>query len=376
MVDVIRNVVDRAASRLFRYPRLARPIRSALALGVLTAAVISLLNASGASGALVPPSSVENEPRISITPVPEPSSLEHQPPAPVEPSPLTVTPGTGVTQGSEPTPDESEPDLEPDQEPLADYPVLAGRSSVPTSAVDHDHADHPADALSPAAIQALIEDLVVMHTAHAAAHAAEAAADRTPTVSIPPLHVDDELIYLTFDDGPNPVWTPIVLDTLARYGAVATFFVMGGHVAEHPDLIARISEEGHGIENHTYWHVRLDLIDAETFSAEIRRTDDAIRAALGSVSFVTTCLRPPFGAWDEHTGSRAAALGKRLVGWDFSPQDWIYQDPVKIANDTLQHSHPGSVLLFHDTNRGTAEALPMILSELLARGYRFGVLCT
>ncbi len=215
-------------------------------------------------------------------------------------------------------------------------------------------------------------ELAAVEAAEAAARAAAAQAQQAQQVQ--PVDGDGGFVYLTFDDGPDPVWTPVVLDTLARYGAVATFFVMGGHVAEHPELVARAVAEGHGIENHTYWHVRLDQVDAETFRVEVQRSDAVIREALGDDSYTTGCLRPPFGAWDEYTSDRAAALGKRLIGWDFSPQDWIYQDPVKIANDTIRHTRPGSVLLFHDTNRGTAEALPTILSELQARGYRFGVL--
>lgn len=183
------------------------------------------------------------------------------------------------------------------------------------------------------------------------------------------------LIYLTFDDGPHEVWTPHVLDTLAAYGAVATFFVTGAHTTELPELVARAASAGHGIQNHTFYHPRLDQIEAETFRVEIERTDRAIQAALGVGAAHTTCLRPPFGAFNDETRNRAWALGKWLITWDFSPQDWVEQDPVKLATSTLERARPGAILLFHDTNRGMAEALPLILDQLSQRGYRFAVLC-
>ncbi len=270
----------------------------------------------------------------------------------------------------------------PKRTPLADAALSEEVETATVSDVHDQHAGdaplvsvsdtvftHPFDAWDPpwTGIPANSEAKVIAAAVPAGPHwptkPATHAADGSP------------LIYLTFDDGPHEVWTPRVLEALADYGAIATFFVTGAHTTEHPELVARTASAGHGIENHTYNHLRLDELDADTFRAEVQRTDRAIQAALGADARPVTCLRAPFGAFNDETGIRARELGKWLIGWDYSPQDWLEQDPVKLAADTLAHARPGSILLFHDTNRGTAEALPAILTELSQRGYQFALLC-
>lgn len=189
----------------------------------------------------------------------------------------------------------------------------------------------------------------------------------------------EPIIYLTFDDGPHPTYTPQVLEVLARYDAIATFFVLGASVTSYPELAARIVEAGHDAENHTFDHASLDRVDRATFIAEVEDTDQAIEEATdGLIDPTTSCLRPPYGAVDDQTNVLAAELGKDVILWDVDPQDWRRPGTAKIASHLIDNAHPGAVLLMHDgggPRSQTVEALDVVLRELSTRGYTFGLLC-
>ncbi len=188
----------------------------------------------------------------------------------------------------------------------------------------------------------------------------------------------EPVVYLTFDDGPHPTWTPQVLEVLARHGAIATFFVLGQNVEAYPELASRLVEAGHDAENHTFDHASLDKVDRETFIAEVRDTDDAIHAAAGAQADPISCLRPPYGAYDAQTSALAAELGKTLTLWNVDPQDWRRPGAAQIAEHLLAHARPGAILLMHDgggERSQTVEALETVLGELVARGYTFALLC-
>ncbi len=188
----------------------------------------------------------------------------------------------------------------------------------------------------------------------------------------------EPVVYLTFDDGPHPTWTPQVLDVLARHGATATFFVLGQNVLAYPELAARLVAEGHDPENHTFDHASLDKVDRETFIAEVRDTDRAIHEAAGDRADPIACLRPPYGAYDAQTGKLAAELGKTLTLWTVDPQDWRRPGADQIAEHLLAHARPGAILLMHDgggERSQTVAALDRVLGELSARGFTFALLC-
>ena len=220
----------------------------------------------------------------------------------------------------------------------------------------------------------------------AAAAAVEAeAAPPTPASRPPPSEpraahggAGEPVIYLTFDDGPHPTWTPRVLEALARHGAVATFFVLGQNVNAWPELVRRLVEAGHEAENHTFDHASLDRVDRETFIAEVRDTDRAIHEAAGAGADPIACLRPPYGAVDERTRALAAELGKAVMLWSVDPQDWRRPGAEQIAAHLLAHARPGAIVLLHDgggERSQTVAALETVLAELAARGYAFALLC-
>lgn len=192
------------------------------------------------------------------------------------------------------------------------------------------------------------------------------------SVTAAPPPADDRVIYLTFDDGPDPAYTPQVLDALARYGAQATFFVIGRRAAAHPELLQAIVAGGHTLGNHTYSHPSLAGMGREQVHRELRQTQEL----LGGMG--VSCMRPPYGAVDPFTAAYAAELGLRLVRWDVDPKDWARPGASAIAEHVLARAAPGRVILLHDgggDRSQTVAALEQILSGLSARGYRFAPYC-
>jgi peptidoglycan-N-acetylglucosamine deacetylase len=183
------------------------------------------------------------------------------------------------------------------------------------------------------------------------------------------------VVYLTFDDGPTPAWTPRVLELLARHRARATFFVVGRNAATWPGLVRRAYAAGHGIGNHTWNHRRLPGLRGGRWRAEVGATGAAIRRATGARA---RCLRPPYGTLDAASAYRARAQGLRLVLWDVDSNDWRRPGAAAIAGRVLGRVRSGDVVLLHDGggDRGqTVAALGQVLASLSGRGFRFSPLC-
>jgi peptidoglycan-N-acetylglucosamine deacetylase len=202
------------------------------------------------------------------------------------------------------------------------------------------------------------------------------AARPTPTSPTAPAAAGSAgVVYLTFDDGPTPAWTPRVLALLARYQARATFFVLGRSAAAHPELVRQEFAAGHGVGNHTWSHRRLTNLSGAQLVAEVNATSTAIRQITGAP---VRCLRPPFATVDAASAEQVRALGLRLVLWDIDTNDWLRPGTGAIAGRVLGRVRSGDVILMHDGggNRSqTVAALEQVLATLSARGYRFHALC-
>jgi peptidoglycan/xylan/chitin deacetylase (PgdA/CDA1 family) len=175
-------------------------------------------------------------------------------------------------------------------------------------------------------------------------------------------------VRLTFDDGPNPSATPVILDTLAARGVPATFFVVGSLVAAHPGIVRREDAEGHRIGNHSWSHPDLTTLDSAAVRAQLRRTNEVVKEVTGSTP---TRWRPPYGATNRKVKKAARAVGlEKMVLWTVDPRDWA-DPPAEIVRDrVLAAVQPDAVILLHDgTGQNTPEALPMILDGLAERGY-------
>jgi cellulose synthase/poly-beta-1,6-N-acetylglucosamine synthase-like glycosyltransferase/peptidoglycan/xylan/chitin deacetylase (PgdA/CDA1 family) len=190
--------------------------------------------------------------------------------------------------------------------------------------------------------------------------------------------VPDRTIALTFDDGPDPRWTPQVLDVLRRHGAHATFFVVGARVNEHPELVRRILAEGHEIGSHTFTHADLAAAPGWRRDLELSLTRKAIAGATGRE---VTLLRPPFSSvptaltGPEYDALRAAAAaGHVAVLADRDTKDWQRPGVDEIARAATPERGRGAVVLMHDgggDRSQTVAALDRLLPALAGQGYRF-----
>jgi peptidoglycan/xylan/chitin deacetylase (PgdA/CDA1 family) len=177
--------------------------------------------------------------------------------------------------------------------------------------------------------------------------------------------------YLTFDDGPDPKWTPRVLDVLAESNAGATFFVLGRLALQHGDLVRRVHAQGHVIGNHSFSHRHPWTLTARAARREIRSGADAIADVLGERP---AWYRPPHGRLGRHGADAARVERQRIVLWSVSAIDWgPLASPQRIL-DRLQRVKAGDVALLHDGplrhNRPdrTLEVLPRLLAALARAG--------
>jgi cellulose synthase/poly-beta-1,6-N-acetylglucosamine synthase-like glycosyltransferase/peptidoglycan/xylan/chitin deacetylase (PgdA/CDA1 family)/spore germination protein YaaH len=192
------------------------------------------------------------------------------------------------------------------------------------------------------------------------------------------------LIAITFDDGPDPQWTPAILDILKQENVAATFFVIGKNGQAYPDLLRRIVNEGHEIGNHTYTHPNLGEIPGSLTDLELNATQRLIESETGRS---TVLFRPPYFGDAEADKPQevepallAQQLGYLMVGVRIDPDDWqLPVSPDEIVDRTLQRvvdTNPdtrGQVVLLHDSggNRAaTVAALPKLIERLRARGFR------
>ncbi|MEP6464541.1 MAG: polysaccharide deacetylase family protein [Frankiaceae bacterium] len=174
-------------------------------------------------------------------------------------------------------------------------------------------------------------------------------------------------LALTFDDGPDPRWTPQVIELLARHGATATFFVVGERAARHPALLRRVAAAGHAIGNHTYIHADLTGVSATRAAAEVTRTSDTVAEIIG---VRPTLLRPPYGHLDPVALLAAAEAGLDVVLWS---QHVRGSDPDADAALCRRDVRPGSIVLAHDggptPNAALFRTLSGLVGDLRADGY-------
>ena len=193
---------------------------------------------------------------------------------------------------------------------------------------------------------------------------------RQPPPPPPPVPDGEQVVYLTYDDGPHPTYTPPLLDLLAAYDAQATFFTLGSEVARYPDIAARIVREGHTIGNHTWSHPQLTTVSGDVLTREVLDTQSAIQRATGTTP---ACLRPPYGDRNTTVNAQVAELGLRMTLWDVDPQDWRRPGTDAIVDHVLTRVRPGAVILLHDGRRDrgqTVAATERLLADLTEQGYQ------
>ncbi|NRP75886.1 Peptidoglycan-N-acetylmuramic acid deacetylase PdaA [Ensifer psoraleae] len=158
--------------------------------------------------------------------------------------------------------------------------------------------------------------------------------------------IGDRSVYLTFDDGPNPLFTPEILDVLAEQRVLATFFVIGAYALEHPDLIRRMVAEGHEVGNHTMTHPDMSKCGFAKVEREVFETNEAIMTACPQAS--VRYIRAPYGAWSEEVFTASHRAGLAAVHWSVDPRDWSRPGVDAIVDSVLASVRPGAIVLLHD----------------------------
>lgn len=176
-------------------------------------------------------------------------------------------------------------------------------------------------------------------------------------------------VALTFDDGPDPAWTPRILAQLRAYHVKATFCLIGLNAAQFPQLVRDIAADGHTLCNHSWSHdMGLGLRAADWILRDMQKTNDAIRRAVPTAKI--SYYRQPGGAWTPGVVTAAARLGMTSLHWDVDPQDWRKPGAHSISFTVVSATRPGSIVLLHDGggNRlGTTTAMNSILPNLVGR---------
>lgn len=205
----------------------------------------------------------------------------------------------------------------------------------------------------------------------------------TPPVSVRPLLVSTKgspgtrgEIALTFDDGPNPIYTQQIIDILHAWNAPATFFIVGVHARYFPFLVQEEAADGFAIGNHTLTHASLLRVSPAAASGEISSASAIIRSLTRN-----DCLwlfRPPYGSYNPTVISIARKQGFTSMLWDVDALDWTRPGAKVIANRVISNLHAGAIILMHDSGPDneiqdrsqTVAALPLILAAIRARGLR------
>jgi peptidoglycan-N-acetylglucosamine deacetylase len=183
--------------------------------------------------------------------------------------------------------------------------------------------------------------------------------------------VSADRVYLTFDDGPDPEWTPRVLDALEQAKAKATFFAVGQQAQRLPDLIRRVHDAGHAVGNHTFSHRHPWFMSQQTARAQVRDGANAISDVLG---VAPRCYRPPHGRQRACMSDEAKRCGEQIVLWDVSAVDWGPLGVVDSIEKRLNAVKGGDIVLMHDGqnkhNRPDQllQILPLFLRKLADRG--------
>ncbi|MEV6996179.1 polysaccharide deacetylase family protein [Streptomyces sp. NPDC093982] len=176
-------------------------------------------------------------------------------------------------------------------------------------------------------------------------------------------------MVLTFDDGPDPRYTPHILDTLREYDVRAMFFVCGEMVAENGDLLARMADEGHVVGNHTWSHPLLTRLSTRRIREEMERTSDVIEDTYGERP---VWFRAPYGAWNRTAFRLGAELGMDPLAWTVDTLDWTAPGTRTIVDRVENGAAPGVVVLSHDAGGDRSQsvrALRAYLPQLLDSGY-------
>ena len=179
---------------------------------------------------------------------------------------------------------------------------------------------------------------------------------------------DNKTVYLTFDDGPTEKVTRKILEVLKNEKVKASFFCVGKNVEKYPDLFACIKAEGHAVGNHTNTHLNGWKTNKKQYLDDVEEADKLIKSNL---------FRPPYGKLNWRS-KKDLQRKYKIVMWDVAGGDFDQYLSIKdVVKNIINNVNPGSIVVLHDNQKfmaKTVEALPIIIKELKAKKYRFGLI--
>lgn len=186
---------------------------------------------------------------------------------------------------------------------------------------------------------------------------------------------DEKVIALTFDDGPDEVFTPQILDILKKYNVKATFFIIGEKVANHEDIIKRQIAEGHEIGNHTFTHINAVKKNYSEIQQEVTKTQEAIKSVTGKYP---TLFRPPYRALNKELCKVIKENNMNIILWsNIDVRDWSNPGVDTMVNTIENKIQNGNIVILHDYNTvrndksQTIETLEIVIPKLKEKGYKF-----
>ena len=203
-----------------------------------------------------------------------------------------------------------------------------------------------------------------------------ATATTSEPVKTPPMknvvrewNTNRKLVALTFDDGPNPTYTPKFLELLKAENVRATFFLIGPNVKSHPELARQIAEAGFEVGNHSWTHPQFNRIGLEKVKEEVQKTSAEIVAATG---IEPTVLRPPYGEANQKVQDLIGDANLHIINWSIDTNDWKKSSSVKsIVDNAVKNMRDGSIILMHDRFDRSLEATEAIIKAGKEKGYEF-----
>lgn len=182
-----------------------------------------------------------------------------------------------------------------------------------------------------------------------------------------------KIVYLTFDDGPDPVNTLRVMQTLLEQEVGGSFFLTGENIKKNPELVKELSDNGFTIGLHGYNHISFDGLSAAQIAQQLDSTNALLEEITGKPSYL---MRPPYGALSPATIEAIRAQNYDIYLWSLDTLDWAQSDSKDILRNVKEHLRPGEIILMHATydEALTAEVLPQVISYIKEQGYTMAAL--
>jgi peptidoglycan/xylan/chitin deacetylase (PgdA/CDA1 family) len=179
-------------------------------------------------------------------------------------------------------------------------------------------------------------------------------------------------VALTYDDGPNPAFTPRLAEWLRANNVPATFFVCGNMVKEYPDHVKKLAADGFELANHSYNHPDLRKLSPEKITEQLQDTHDLVKEATG---VDMNLMRPPYGAHNSKVDDVCRKLGYKIINWDVDTEDWRKRSTPTMMKTIMSKTGDGSIILMHDRKHGgqdtVLETTKQAVQQLRAKGYTF-----